>query len=396
VRVLNRGGRANPDVLIVERSPGDRVIVKDYGRRSWLVRRFLAPLLVGHELRMLERLDGLPGVPAALGRVDSLALALELMPGEALRRSAHRKALPPAFFTALEGILAGLAERGVLHLDLASPTNVLLNPTGGPALVDLGGALAFPVPRRLRAWLEGRALAKLRSRFQGEGTAPVPERGSDFAQLDLGPARLRLRDRGPLSDPVPVLLLPDAGLSGARFGPLLDGAVAARRRLVAVDPPGFGRSRAPGGDLSPERVADLLLRLLDVMRVEEADVIGEGWGGFVARALDRVAPERVRKLVLIDAPSGPLEGAQLARWELAQRDPDTALELLAAEPRPELDEHAQRRVARDLERVDPADLRRVYASLPREIAPLPPGRRPAHELDSRALAQVERIWAALS
>ena len=76
MRVLNLGGVGNADVLLVPRAGAAPAIVKDYGRRPALVRRWLAPLLVGHELRMLERLEGLPGLPRPLGRVGKAALAM--------------------------------------------------------------------------------------------------------------------------------------------------------------------------------------------------------------------------------------------------------------------------------------------------------------------------------
>ena len=85
--LLKRGRGAKPDVLLVKRSAGDSVVVKDYSQRSGWVRRWLAPRAVAREQRVHEALRGHSSVPQVLGRVDSLALVLEYREGEPLSRS---------------------------------------------------------------------------------------------------------------------------------------------------------------------------------------------------------------------------------------------------------------------------------------------------------------------
>ena len=80
-------------------------------------------------------------------------------------------------------------------------------------------------------------------------------------------------------------------------------ALAEHRRVVAVDLAGFGWT---------ERVADpdaytlgaqerLLLGVLDVLGIEQADVAGHSYGGGIALWLAARHPERVRSLVLVDS-----------------------------------------------------------------------------------------------
>ena len=118
VRVLNRGGFANADVLLVP-SPGGPVIVKDYAQRSAWVRAWLAPILVRRETGALRKAQGIPGVPAWSERVDKRALAMEYVDGRPIRRRWHSGRLPDAFFSALEGILEGVrcAVKGVVCLE---------------------------------------------------------------------------------------------------------------------------------------------------------------------------------------------------------------------------------------------------------------------------------------
>lgn len=319
--MLNRGGPANADVLLL-RAPGAApVVVKDFGRRAWPVRRWIAPALLRHEQAMLERLEGLPGLPRPLGRVGSLALALEYVEGSALRRRRHRASLPPAFFDMLDGIVDGLAARGVVHLDLRSPTNVLLTPTGSPALVDLSSVLRVPGAARLGPALARRALAKLRRRFEQVPGAPRPAAEPEGAEIGVGLWRRRLRfvERGVPDDRVPALLLPEAGLPATRFCHLLASAAAAGRRAIAVDLPGFGASsralRAP----DPLRGAESARALLDALRIERVDVVGELWGGLVARALAARYPARVRALVTVDTPTSELTPRFAGRRALAAR-----------------------------------------------------------------------------
>ena len=363
MRVLNVGGFANADVMLLERPGGEHLIVKDWGERSWPVRTFLAPLLARHEHVMLRRVEGLPGLPAPAGRVGRLALALEFIDGQPLRGRMLGAALPPAFFAALEGILDGLEQRGVVHLDLASPKNVLATASGAPALIDLGGATGLPLPRAFVHYLEGRAMRKLVRRFLGE-RAPSDraiERDLDGYELDLGHARYRLREAGPLSDPRPLLALPDAGLSGLVFWPLLQRAQAAGRRVIAVDLPGFGGSRALRRRPTPERLAWGIRRLIVALRIERSQLLGQGLGGLVARA---AAGPRVSGVATIDTPRDRLEEPFLSRWHEGRSDAEALRVRLQAELPPSLIDPARAALVRDIGRVPEGRLAAAWRAVP--------------------------------
>lgn len=398
-------------MLYVERGSAPPAIVKDYHPRSWLVRALVAPGLVRHELAMLQRVAGVPGLPRPLGRVDRLALALEFIPGETLRSRTHRGGLAPAYFTALEGIFCGMVARGVTHLDLASPTNMLVTPSGGPALVDLGGAVAVRLPRRFVAYLERRALAKLRQRFAGSGELEIAAASAGVVdwQLDLGRARFRLREAGPLSDPIPVLLLPDAGHSAAFFAPLLARAPALGRRAIAVDPPGFGASRPMRGRLSPRHFARRVAELAKALRTERIDVIGFGWGGLIARALATHAPELVRSGLTLDTPSAQLSGVFLARWRSARERPGAVRDRLLQEIPSELNPTARAELEAALHVFPARRLQKLYADIyVRDASASSPlltevdhPAQPWLDLSSEAdwstpLAQPERLFEALA
>jgi len=126
-------------VLVVEVS-GVSVIVKDFaGRGPW--ERRLGRLQVRREVAAYGWLAGVAGVPAFVGRVDPLALAIERIEGERLAFAS----LPPGggsrCVAELRAILDAIHERGVIHNDLRGRENVLLRRDGGLAVIDFAGAI---------------------------------------------------------------------------------------------------------------------------------------------------------------------------------------------------------------------------------------------------------------
>lgn len=71
-------------------------------------------------------------------------------------------------------------------------------------------------------------------------------------------------------------------------------------RHVMPDLPGFGQSRPDGGGLSIDDYAHLALDLLDQRGLDRAVFAGLSMGGYICLAIARIAPERLRGLVLID------------------------------------------------------------------------------------------------
>ena len=76
---------------------------------------------------------------------------------------------------------------------------------------------------------------------------------------------------------------------------------AREHRVVAMDLPGFGASPMPAGELSISGYGRCLEALCDALGIEQAAVIGNSMGGFVAAELAIQFPERVSELVLVAA-----------------------------------------------------------------------------------------------
>lgn len=100
----------------------------------------------------------------------------------------------------------------------------------------------------------------------------------------------------------PIVLLHGFPHRRSLWAPQLS-ALVDHARLVAPDLRGFGESTG-GGPYSMDRYADDVVELLDHLRIDRAVVCGLSMGGYVALALWRRHPERVRGLVLMDTRSG--------------------------------------------------------------------------------------------
>lgn len=97
----------------------------------------------------------------------------------------------------------------------------------------------------------------------------------------------------------PVLLLHGLGATKASMLPTV-AALADGFRPIAIDLPGFGDSDKPvGATYGPRFFAGSVVALMDSLGIDRADVIGNSMGGRVALELGLLAPERVRRLVLL-------------------------------------------------------------------------------------------------
>lgn len=103
----------------------------------------------------------------------------------------------------------------------------------------------------------------------------------------------------------PLLLLHGRGCSGALFAPIL-AQLAAQRRVIALDLPGWGLSGKPvfTGHSARDALAvwmDGVVGFLDALGLATVDLLGHSMGGFTALAVALDHPQRVRRLLLVDA-----------------------------------------------------------------------------------------------
>lgn len=112
-----------------------------------------------------------------------------------------------------------------------------------------------------------------------------------------------------------LLCLHPAPYSGEYFRTALP-ALSAGREVIAPDCPGYGRSWIPS---APPSIADYAAVLLDALPSESPiDLMGFHSGGLVAAEIARAAPERVRRLVLVDAPCFDRDTRESLKHDVAQ------------------------------------------------------------------------------
>jgi len=133
--------------------------------------------------------------------------------------------------------------------------------------------------------------------------APPP---SDF--VDVKGQVVHLRDEGPRADAAPIVLLHGTSASLHTWEGWVK-ALKAQRRVITLDLPGFGLTGPFGGQYSPDdyrgdTYARFVVDLLDTLKLPAVVLGGNSLGGEIAWRVATLAPQRVSRLILVDA-SGP-------------------------------------------------------------------------------------------
>jgi pimeloyl-ACP methyl ester carboxylesterase len=130
--------------------------------------------------------------------------------------------------------------------------------------------------------------------------APPP---SDF--IDLAGQLVHVRDSGPRTDPLPIVLVHGTSASLHTWEGWT-AELAKTRRVISFDLPGFGLTgpRADG-DYAGDADARFTLALLDRLKLPRVVLGGNSLGGMVAWRVATLAPQRVARLILVDAAGLP-------------------------------------------------------------------------------------------
>lgn len=148
-------------------------------------------------------------------------------------------------------------------------------------------------------------------------------------------------------DPPPTLLLHGIGNYG-RYWDFFADAVAGRLRAIATDARGHGESGKPADGYTPREFVADAIAMLDALAIERALVVGHSMGGTHAIRLAAAHPDRVERLVVVDAGPEPMpEGSERARRLSLER--------------PERFKHADEALAY-LRRTSPGYSEEVYAN----------------------------------
>ena len=150
-------------------------------------------------------------------------------------------------------------------------------------------------------WAPDRPVEELKARW-----APAP---SQFIEL-MG-MQVHLRDEGPRTDLQPIVLLHGTSASLHTWDGWTD-ALKGERRVIRMDLPGFGLTGPmPDGDYRLTRYVSFVIALLDQLGVQQAVLAGNSFGGNLAWKVAVDHPQRVSKLVLVDAAGYPFDPASM-------------------------------------------------------------------------------------
>ena len=147
------------------------------------------------------------------------------------------------------------------------------------------------------SWAPDRSVDSLKTRWASAPSQFIPLQGM----------QVHLRDEGPRDDPEPIVLIHGTSASLHTWDGWTE-ALKDQHRVIRMDLPGFGLTGpAPDGDYRMTRYADFIAALLDQLGVRRAVLAGNSLGGGVAWRTAVQHPERVSRLVLVDASGYPLQ-----------------------------------------------------------------------------------------
>jgi len=136
------------------------------------------------------------------------------------------------------------------------------------------------------------------SAVPGKAPTPAPD-GTRFATV--GGLRIRYRTMG---KGAPLVLLHGWGTSLDTFRPMAED-LGRFHTVTSFDFPGHGQSDLPPGAWAVDDFVGLTLELMAELGIEKASVLGHSFGGRVAIKLAAAHPDKVDRLVLVDAAGVP-------------------------------------------------------------------------------------------
>ncbi len=143
----------------------------------------------------------------------------------------------------------------------------------------------------INTWEPDRQLGELLPRWGGPP--------SSFIELDG--MQVHIRDTGPRENAKTLVLIHMRGGSLHTFD-AWQASLSQSHRVVTLDLPGFGLTGpSKDGNYSIDAYVRFMLRFLDALKLQKVVLIGHALGGEIAWRTAVMAPDRISRLVLVDA-----------------------------------------------------------------------------------------------
>lgn len=215
--------------------------------------------------------------------------------------------------------------------------------------VVLIACCVFAVAGILATWAPDRPVSALVARW-----AQPP---SQFLEVDG--MQVHVRDEGPRDDPLPIVLLHGTSASLHTW----DGwaqTLSGQRRVIRFDLPAFGLTGPnPKDDYSIAAYVRFVVGVVDKLGVKQFVLAGNSLGGQIAWGTALAQPQRVGKLVLIDAAGYPFQPASVPIGFQIARIPGLRVLMERVLPRGIVD-NSVRNVYGDPDKVTPELVDRYY------------------------------------
>jgi len=218
----------------------------------------------------------------------------------------------------------------------------------GVVLVAAGGYV-------VSAWAPDLPVEALKATY-----APPP---SQF--ITVNGLALHVRDEGPRDDPTPIVLLHGTSSSLHTWQGWVD-ALKATRRVIRFDLPGFGLTGpSKDNDYRMAAFVKAVIGVMDALGVQRAVLGGNSLGGGIAWHVAVAHPERVERLVLVDAVGYPFVSESVPIGFRLARLPVLRVLMQRILPRSVV-EQSVRNVFGDPSKVTPELIQRYYDITRRE------------------------------
>ena len=171
--------------------------------------------------------------------------------------------------------------------------------------------------------------------------------------------QVHVRDEGPRNDPNPIVLLHGTSDSLHTWAGWSE-ALRGQRRVIRFDLPAFGLTGPdPKNDYSIDAYVRFVGAVLDTLGVPSFVLAGNSLGGQIAWATAAAMPQRVSKLVLVDAAGYPMQPQSVPIGFLIARIPGMRSVMEYVLPRGVV-ESSVRNVYGDPSKVTPGLVDRFY------------------------------------